>query len=254
MKIPLYKIQFPEPEKPKSEICWLHGWGQTHKSLEPLALLFKKDFKNTLYDLPGFGKSQRLADDAGTEDYAKGLIRDLEGRKTGAVILAGHSFGARVAIRLAGQRPDLVKSLILIAAAGLKRKRGLVFRLKKAGLSIIGKTATLLDGVFKTRFKEKFRARFGSRDYREAGPLLKTFVKTVNEDLSETAARVSCPVILIYGENDTETPPEIGERFKALMGNAALKILPGFGHLDVLTAGRHQCEHQIKQFLAELES
>lgn len=254
MKTPFYKIQLTRPANPKGEICWLHGWGQTHKSLEPLAALFKQDFTNTLYDLPGFGKSESLAEDAGTEEYARSLIRDLENRKTGAVIFAGHSFGARVAIRLAAQRPDLAKGLILIAGAGLKRKRGMFFQIKKGILSLLGKTGSLLDAVFKTRFKEKFRTRFGSKDYREAGSLLKTFVKTVNEDLSEVAAGVSCPVILIYGENDNETPPEFGERYKTLIKGAKLKVLPGFGHLDVLTAGRHQCQHYINQFLAGLEA
>jgi hypothetical protein len=37
-------------------------------------------------------------------------------------------------------------------------------------------------------------------------------VKTVNENLSEVAATITCPVVLFYGTDDTETPPDIGQR------------------------------------------
>lgn len=249
----LFKTSLTPPGKNQPEIIWLHGWGQTHQSLLPLAGLFKRSYHNTLYDLPGFGASKMLKPGAGTADYASVLIKDLENRTNRPVVLVGHSFGCRVAIRLAGQRPDLVRGLVLIAAAGLPRARSLRFRVKRFLLKRLGKSAGAMDRLFKTTFKARYRQRFGSRDYREAGDLLPTFIKTVNEDLTKAAQKVSCRVILLFGSEDLETPPELGLRYRALIPHADLKILKGFDHLGILTAGQHQCQHHMTKFLQELE-
>ena len=46
-------------------------------------------------------------------------------------------------------------------------------------------------------------------DYLAAAELRSIFIKTVNEDLTESARSTSCPVLLVYGLDDTETPPEL---------------------------------------------
>jgi pimeloyl-ACP methyl ester carboxylesterase len=74
-------------------------------------------------------------------------------------------------------------------------------------------------------------------------------VRAVNEDLSDAARRVRCPVLLIYGALDNVTPPEFGARFATLMPSAELTILPNFDHLTILGPGRHQLESLIKRFL-----
>lgn len=250
----LFQVTLPGGKPKDTPVLWLHGWGQTHKSLLNLAGLFKRGFSNTLYDLPGFGESPQLAEDAGTEAYSDLLEETLDQDGKGPVILVGHSFGCRVSIRLAAKRPDLVQGMVLIAGAGLQRKRGPLFMIRRFGLKLLGKTAGLFDRLLKTQMKAAYRERFGSSDYRNAGTLRTTFIKTVTEDLTQVAKVVSCPVLLLYGENDTETPVEFGERYAALMPDAKLKVLDGFGHLDILTEGRYQCQNHIAKFLVELKA
>lgn len=76
-----------------------------------------------------------------------------------------------------------------------------------------------------------------------------TLVKVVNEDLSSEARGVTCPVCLIYGALDTETPPEFGERYQKLMNKAEFHTLEGYDHWDILTRGAYQCEAVMKRFL-----
>jgi pimeloyl-ACP methyl ester carboxylesterase len=54
---------------------------------------------------------------------------------------------------------------------------------------------------------------------------------------------------LIYGEQDRETPPEIGERLNALIPGSRLYLLRGFDHWTVLTEGRHQVTHRLAEFV-----
>lgn len=235
------------------EMVWLHGWGHDHKILEPLADLFKRKGKMVLFDLPGFGQTPMLPRGAGTDAYADLLIEELRTRNKATRntrrILVGHSFGCRVAIRLAAKAPELVDGLIFIAGAGIPRKRSVLFRLRSSSLKILGRTASFADRLFKTNWKQAFRNRFGSRDYRNAGALRETFVATVTENLSEISKTVKTPVLLLYGSEDTETPVEVGEAFVLVLPNAKLMVLNGFGHLDILTKGKHQCQHYINSFL-----
>jgi pimeloyl-ACP methyl ester carboxylesterase len=96
---------------------------------------------------------------------------------------------------------------------------------------------------------DRLRERFGSADYRSAGDLRPILIRVVRQDLTESAKAVSCPTMLIYGTDDTETPPEIGERLHALIPDSELAILQGFNHLSILTEGRHQVALRIRKFL-----
>ena len=97
------------------------------------------------------------------------------------------------------------------------------------------------------------RQRFGSADYRNAGAMRPIFLRVVREDLTEQATRASCPTLLIYGTRDTETPPEMGERFHKLIAGSELALLEGFTHLSILTEGRHQVAIRIRRFLEQVQ-
>ena len=77
--------------------------------------------------------------------------------------------------------------------------------------------------------------------------------RVVNEDLSDVAKLVRCPVALIYGAADDETPPEIGRRLAKIIPDASYVELDGLDHYSVLGAGRHQIAYQLKRFVETLE-
>ena len=96
---------------------------------------------------------------------------------------------------------------------------------------------------------EPLRMKFGSADYRNAGPLRPILVKVVNEDLSEVAAQVRCPTLLVYGQDDTETPPELGKRLADLIPRAELSVLPHQDHYSLLGDGRHLVLKRLQDFV-----
>lgn len=233
-------------------ILWAHGWGQSHAAFIPLAESLQGLGKHILIDLPGFGQSPKPDEDWGTEDYADfiaGWIRD-QGLEN--VIWTGHSFGCRVGIRLAAKYPELVKGMVVIAGHGLSKtwkKPGAksYFRLKVWLFKFLKKLIPL--GLVD---EEWLKSKFGSPDYRAAGPMRNILVKTVNEDLSALAEKVTCPVQLIYGEKDEHTPPEFGARYAAAMPNAKLSVLPNQDHYSLLGAGRHPVAALVQEFMASL--
>lgn len=230
-----------------TSFIWLHGWGQDLTAFDRLSDLMVAEGHHRLFDQPGFGKTPIVSPGDGTRDYADKLANLLEG--TGPHIFVGHSFGVRVSIQLAAHYPELVSAIIGISGAGLRRKRSLGFKVRAKLLRTWGRLTRMIDSVAGTDLRQQFETRFGSADYRNAGDLRTTFVKVVNEDLSPEASNIDCPVCLLYGEKDTETPPEFGARYQQLMKQAEFHELPGYDHWDILTRGAYQCEAVMKRFL-----
>jgi pimeloyl-ACP methyl ester carboxylesterase len=226
---------------------WAHGWGQDHRVFVPLATALARRGTHSLVDFPGFGESPPPPASWSTADYADAMADWLATLPRAKRIWIGHSFGCRVGLQLAARHPDAIDGLFLVAAAGLQRTRTPLQRLKIKLRVAAYKSLRLLPrlGIDVTAL----RAKFGSADYRNAGPMRPILVKVVQEDLTDVARRVRCPVQLVYGELDDETPPEIGHRLAKLIANASVSVLPRFDHYTILTSGAHQVQHQLERFV-----
>jgi pimeloyl-ACP methyl ester carboxylesterase len=234
-----------------SLLVWAPGWGQTHAELLPLAESVRRRGSSLLLDLPGFGAAPPPPAAWNTADYADAAADFLAGTQAARRIWIGHSFGCRVGLQLAARHPDLLDGLFLIAAPGLRPRRSLAARARLAARRWAFRLARNLAPEGPAR--ERLRLRFGSPDYRQATPpMRRVLVKAVGEDLSEAARAVRCPAVLVYGDRDRDTPPDIGERFHRLMPRSRLVVLRGFGHLDIVTEGRHQVAQLLSDFLEQV--
>ncbi|MEM7746969.1 MAG: alpha/beta fold hydrolase [Pseudomonadota bacterium] len=242
---------FDVPEKWR--FVWAHGWGQNRHAMANLAQSLTSLGGHMLIDFPGFGDAPAPGDTWSTADYADFSARLLKtgptaGNTTGPTVWLGHSFGGRVGIQIAARHPELIDKLVLIAAAGLQRQRSLVEQTRVQSKIYTFKTLKHLAPVLGLDV-DKLRNRFGSTDYRNAGAMREILATVVREDLSDVAKDVTCPVLLIYGGKDTETPPEIGKRLADLIPNADLNVLETQDHYSLLGDGRHQVAKRIRDFL-----
>jgi pimeloyl-ACP methyl ester carboxylesterase len=102
-------------------LLFLHGWGLSPRSYASGVLrLADEGVRVVAPCLPGFGGSD-APPLAGLDlpGYARrvGRLLDVLGLD-GPVAVAGHSFGGGVALQLAADRPDLVRSLTLVNTVG----------------------------------------------------------------------------------------------------------------------------------------
>ncbi len=232
------------------QFVWGHGWGHSHAQFLSLARSLAQVGPSLLLDFPGFGASPVPNAPWGTADYADAVADWLATQPRSRRIWVGHSFGCRVGLQLAARHPAAVDGLFLVAAAGLPRRRSLAQRLRFTARRWAYKTGRMM--LPEGPARERLRRRFGSADYARAGALRPILVKVIAEDLTTVAREVRCPVALVYGDRDTDTPPEIGERLAKLCPRAALTILQGFDHHDILTEGQHQVVHRLTGFAREI--
>lgn len=101
-------------------LVFLHGWGLTPRSYAGgLSRLTAAGLHAMAPTLPGFGASDPLPLRSDLHEYATRVAGALEeaGLDRPAFVI-GHSFGGGVALQLAHDRPDLVRSLTLVNSVG----------------------------------------------------------------------------------------------------------------------------------------
>ncbi len=219
-----------DPALPPRRALLLHGWGGSIESWRPVtANLVERGFQVVVVDFPGFGRSSPPPGAWGVSDYTETLIALIESLAFAPSNIIAHSFGGRVALVLAATRPDLVKRLVLVSAAGIRTDAPSSLRRTATKL---GKAVFSLPGL--AGIGEQIRARVASKDYLEAGILRETFVKVIEQDLREYAARITRPTLLVWGDQDTETPLEQARILESLIADSGLVILYGSGHFAYL--------------------
>lgn len=233
----------------------LHGWGHNLLVQKPLGELLANDFQVHLIDLPGFGQSPAPDTDWGTKDYADRIISYMDEAGLKQVALIGHSFGGRISIRLAATVPDRIGQVVLMCSHGLQRERTAKEKLRISTLGYLRSAVKLIDKLLPLNlYRGWYSTKFGSADYKAAGKLQGTLVKTVIEDQTENAKKIKAPTLLLWGAEDTETPPELGKRFSELITDSEYIELPGKGHEPFAGAGAHLCATYIKKFLSSSNS
>ncbi|KVW97349.1 pimeloyl-ACP methyl ester esterase BioH [Thiobacillus denitrificans] len=96
---------------PKSILALVHGWGMNARVFDALADLLADDFEVCVFDLPGHGGRDALADNT-----LHGWADDLAQRLPDNATLLGWSLGGQVAMRAALDHPRKVTRLILLAS------------------------------------------------------------------------------------------------------------------------------------------
>lgn len=205
----------------------LHGWGRSGSDFVPVLA----GLDAVAIHLPGFGPTAPPESVWGTGDYADLVASAIE--PFAPVVIVGHSFGGRIAVRLAARRPDLVSGLVLTGAPlvrlGQAAKPALSYRIAKW----LNRVGIVSDAAMETR-----RRAAGSADYNAASGVMRDImVTTVNENYDEDLAEISCPTWLVWGESDTAAPTAAGKVASERIRGASWRVVPGEAHLLTPTLG-----------------
>ncbi|MBI5220860.1 MAG: alpha/beta hydrolase [Candidatus Liptonbacteria bacterium] len=220
-------------------VIFLHGWRLQAAVWFPLiqSLLAVSPsnpatnrFAYYALDLPGFGKSAPPARTFTLQDYCDVVREFCEKLDLRGVYLVGHSFGGRVAIKLAATHSDLVHKLVLADSAGI--------RIGQTRRNILGLIAKILKPLFRPHSMQHVRHALywliGAGDYLATPELQQTFVRVIEEDLTNYLPDISCPTLILWGDRDTETPLSAGQQMAAMIPQATLSVLPCAGHASFL--------------------
>ena len=208
-------------------------------------------------DLPGHGGSDPT-EVATVEEYADTVASALDALEIRPVIAAGHSLGGAIAIALAARRPDVVTGLIVLSSCANVPHPGISPERFLAALP-----GPLRKIVFFSMAKKVLFARgapphavsLAMQELRSCRP--ETILKDVRAaramDLSEQAARLDVPALILCGSRDRLTPPALSEHLGELIARSRLRIIEGAGHMLLLEAP-DLVNHEILQFVGAVEA
>jgi pimeloyl-ACP methyl ester carboxylesterase len=246
-------VDEPSGDPAAHHIIFLHGWGGSRESLRGIATLFQHTHRVHLIDLPGFGEAPPPPESWGTVEYADLVQQYLTERIAAPALLVGHSFGGRVTIRLASRRLSQIRGIVLLGVPGLPQPALSRTRLRRMGIRTLRRVLIALQPVTGSRAVRWHSERFGSKDYQAAGVLRPLLVRTVNEDLTESARSIACPALLVWGTDDTETPPWLATRYAELLGaKATVTLLPHKDHHLYTGTGAHLIGEKMRAWLKGL--
>lgn len=211
-------------------VILLHGWGQNLTMMKFIADHFQTKFQVLNLDLPGFGDSDEPPKSWNIHEYMECIHAVKTQLNLAAPILVAHSFGARIALCYAAVHP--VNKMVLTGAAGIKKKRMPSYYVKVY--------------AYKLLKKWKKQVAMGSPDFQNASDVMRgVLVKSVEEDLRPLLRNIGTETLLVWGEDDEQTPLWMGEIMEHEMRNATLIVLDDDDHFAYY--------HQAARFLAILE-
>jgi magnesium chelatase accessory protein len=240
-----YFVGGPESGAP---IMLVHGLGGCAANWVDVAPVLARTRRVLVPELPGHGLSTPLPSVPNLAVFAHriGLVAEREQALPAAVV--GHSLGAAVAIRLALQRPDDVKALVLAAAAGISSTS----RRARYGLRILGiigprrLVAPWAGSVAGSPFlRYAVFGHWGASDplimsaaavdgFLEGTRLTSDSVSAaravVADDVRPELGELRCPTLVLWGARDNQLPLVDGFEFARRL-DAPLRVIADCGHL-----------------------
>ena len=248
----------------KRQAVFVHGLGGSARNWTDLMYLLSPVVGGIAPDLSGFGRSPMAVDSDYSQDaHARTVIRLIEDRCDGPVDLFGNSMGGAISVRIAAQRPDLVRSLVLVSPALPD------FRPRLSVAPLIAMTAPVVadlaarvvntndaeaaidrmydlcyldpsrvhgerraDQIEETRWR---MARHNAADplRQSARGLGRAFIPGTSDYLWSMAERIEVPTLAIYGTHDKLVDPRLANRTARTIPNVRVTTLKT-GHVAQL--------------------
>lgn len=180
-----------------------------------------------IYDMPIFEVSV-----TGLVEF---VTRFVQYKGYGKVHVVGNSLGGHIALLYALAHPEHIASITLTGSSGLFESAfGTAFPKRGDYEYIKRKTGdTFYDPAVAT--KELVDEVFGVvNDRNKAIRVVATAKSAVRHNLGDKLHKISAPTLLIWGKQDTITPPFVAEKFHELIADSRLHFLDKCGHAPMM--------------------
>jgi pimeloyl-ACP methyl ester carboxylesterase len=180
-----------------------------------------------LYELPMLSTN--------VPELARFLRKFIRHKRFKEVNLLGNSLGGHVALVYLSKHPEGVRSLVLTGSSGLyenafggsfPRREDKEYIRKKVAITFYDpKHASdeLVEECFHT-----------VNDRAKLIRILSLAKSAIRHNMAQELPRFTLPVLLIWGRQDTITPPEVAEEFHRLLPNSELHWIDECGHAPMM--------------------
>lgn len=214
-------------------IIVLHGLMGGLSNFDAVTTFFsKKGYKVIIPELPIYSMSLLKTN---VKSFAKYLHDFIEFKGFDSVILLGNSLGGHIGLYHTKLYPEKVKALVITGSSGLYEsamgggytKRGDYEVIKKKAQEVFYDpevaTKEIVDEVYET--------------VNDRNKLIKTLAiakSAIRHNMAKDLPKMELPVCIIWGQNDTVTPPEVATEFNQLLPDSDLFWIEKCGHAAMM--------------------
>ena len=210
----------------------LHGLFGALSNWEDVTNNFKSQYKVVIPLLPIYELPLLTT---GVTSLAKFLYKFVKFKKLKNITLLGNSLGGHVGLIFTISHPEYVKALVLTGSSGLyensfggtfPRRESYDFIKEKVALTFYDPnfaTKELVDEVFET-----------VNDRGRVIRILAMAKSAIRHNMSKDLHKITIPVCLIWGMNDTVTPPDVAREFHNILPNSELNWIDKCGHAPMM--------------------
>lgn len=225
----------------ETALVFLHYWGGSSRTWDKVVAALRDNYRCVAPDLPGWGQSSPSRGGYRIADLAAAVEQMIKALELDRVVLIGHSMGGKIVQYMAGQRPDWLQALVLVASspalpmelpASQRQAMQMAYDSRESIDATLDSvlTATPLENAIRNQVIADSLA--GHPDAKAAWPGY-----AMHEDISAMTSRISVPTMLLTGEHDLVDPPSVlAQRLVPYLPNPEIHELPEAGHLLPLEA------------------
>jgi pimeloyl-ACP methyl ester carboxylesterase len=227
----------------------LHGLFGALSNFGDLIEYFRRQYKVVVPMLPLLELDLLHTSVGGIEKFVHKFI---EHKSYTNIHLLGNSLGGHVALLYVLKHPENIKSLILTGSSGLFES-GMGDTYPKRGDYEYIRTKTELTFYDpKMATKELVDEVFEITSNRLKVIKIITLAKSaIRNNLGEELNEIKQPTLLVWGSNDTITPPFVGREFNRLIPNSELHFIDQCGHAPMMEVP-NEFNKILHQFLTKL--
>lgn len=220
-------------------LLMLHGIGSSSLSFVHQLEHFSGRWRAMAWDAPGYGHSPDPEEPLGMAGFAHAAAEVIEQLGEGPAHVLGVSFGGVVATRIALDRPDLVRSLVLAdstVGSGQDPTRAIAMRKRPAQLEAQG-AAEFARSRAPRLLSDKAPESLVRAVAQEMAQVRLPGYAYAAEAMSETnhttrLREIDLPTLVLVGAKDEVTPLSQSEILTDGIAKSKLEVVPDAGHLS----------------------
>jgi 3-oxoadipate enol-lactonase len=223
-------------------IVFIHGFPFDHFMWQKQIEFLSREYFCVTYDLRGLGQNPVEDYQFTLEDLVDDLFDVVERSKISKPVICGLSMGGYISLRAVERDESKFRGVILCDTKaesdndqGKIKRAGAIKKINDEGVDVF--TSEFISGLFSEESKKNLSDEYTavlkrSMESDPRGVKACLLAMAARTDTSGYLSKIKIPALLLCGENDALTPPDVMKQMADKINDAEFHIIKNAGHMS----------------------
>lgn len=242
-------------------VVLIHGVGSSLGSWDDIVERLRVDYRILRYDTLGHADSEKPDGPYALDDYVAELLALLNAEGIERAHIVGSSFGGMIAQAFAIAHPERVATVAFLSAVAARTPKQRAAVIERADQLATGGAGRTIGAALERWYTPEFRAkhpdllaqqaaRVKANDPKGYAAAYRVFAES---DLDQELREIRVPALIVTGEHDAGSTPEMARLMHERIAGSRLEILPGLRH-GILVEAPDAVADLLRDFLSGNEA